>query len=187
MPIYIKVEGVKGNVTNAGNGGVWKTTNFLAGGTANRKGGLRVAVGDLDSAAPSNAIEVASISLPKTPVYSIVIDGRDAHIAVKTRMMFEAQKSGGTFTLTFQGQVTGAANNIQTMNNLRQIAISGGTIPLIKLFVGNGGNSNRAGYELENCLITSYSNGAGNSGGGTSESLSINFTKITYNIPTSKD
>lgn len=178
MPIYMKIEGIKGDVTRAGNGGVWKTTNFLVGGTANRIGGIYIAAGDLDS----NVIEVSSISLPKTPAYSIVIDGRAANAVVKTRMLFDAHRSGGTFILTFNRQVTGAANNIQSMNNLRQIAVSGRKVPLIEIFVSNGGNSNGLSIELENCLVSSWSNGAGSSAspGGPAESLSVNFTKITY-------
>src|SRR4051812_32685900 len=121
MPIYIQYEGIKGKVTNNGNGGVWKTTNFLAGGAASRIGGVSVAVGDLDSAAPINAIEVSSIVLPKSDAYAVIIDRHDAHAVIKARMMFETQRSGGTFTLTFNGQVAGAANNIRRLNNLRQI------------------------------------------------------------------
>jgi hypothetical protein len=218
MPIFMQYEGIKGTVTyagrggslggiivgngssgphvknssGAGQGGVWKTTNFLAGGTASSKGGalvnvggsntlggINIAVGDLDSAAP---IEVSSISSPKSPAYSMVIDGRDANAANKARIMFETNRTGGTFTLAFNGQVSGAANQIRGLNNLRQIAVSGSTIPLIKILVGSGGNSNRVEIEMKDCLVSSWSNGVG-----ASISLSINFTKVTYNITPVKD
>lgn len=184
MPIYMKIEGVKGSVESSSNGsGLNKfgTGTIVLNNTNTYSGGIRVAVGDLtsDSAAP---IEVSSISSPKSPAYSMVIDGRDASAANKARMMFEAHRTGGTFTLTFNGLVTGAANQIRGLNNLRQIAVNGNTIPLIRILVGNGGNSNRVEIEMKDCLVSSWSNGAG-----ASISLSINFTKITYNITPVKD
>ena len=115
MPIFMKIPEIKGNVTGSGNGGVWKTTNFLAGADANRKGGngalinlsgsntwggIYIAAGDLDLASSNNVVEVSRISLPGTPAYSIVIDGRDANAVVKARRMFDAQRNGGTFTLS---------------------------------------------------------------------------------------
>jgi hypothetical protein len=145
MPIFMQYDGIKGNVTSTGNGGIWKTTNFLAGGTANTRGGVHVAVGDLDYSAPGNRVEISRISFPNSPIGLDFVDGADANAANKAGMMFEAQRSGGTFTLTFNGQVTGAATTIRAMNNLRQTAISGAMIPLIEICVGNRGNSNRAG------------------------------------------
>ena len=78
MPIYIQYDGIKGNVTEGGNGGVWKTTNFLEGGTTNSRGGISVAAGDINSTGTHNALEVSRISLPNS--HFGVIDSSDVAV-----------------------------------------------------------------------------------------------------------
>lgn len=172
MPIYIEYEGIKGNVTyTAGNGGVWKTTNFPRGETARSsgvfaydsafRGGVHVAVGGgLGKTGTgtlvfggSNAIEVSRIIFANAPAGLNFIDSRDANAVSKARMIIGAQRSGRTIELVFNG----AAHNFWKINKLKQIAASGRRIPLMKLVVVDSSNQTCVAVELENCLISSYS------------------------------
>jgi hypothetical protein len=187
MPIFIKYEGVKGNVTeNNGNGGVWKTTNFLTGGSARSSvgsvyggflGGVYVATSDLYS---TGAIEVSRITFPNAPVGLGFIDSRDANAVSKARTIIGARRSSGTCLLTFDSQVTGAAHNFRKINNLKQLAASGRRIPAMTFLISDNSNSQFMAYKLKDVLVSSYQTSGTSSG-----EISLNFSKIEFkNIPT---
>ncbi len=161
MPIFIQYDGIDGEVVSPHR----RSANRTMGDGSVRfiKGGINTSLGVLAKAGPgtltlanTNAVEVSSISLPESPAYSIVIDRRSADAVIKARMLFDAHRSGGAFTLTFNGQVTGGANNSRGINNLRQIALSSLIVPRIEIFVSNCGNSKAARVQLANAKFKEF-------------------------------
>lgn len=140
MPIYMKVEGIKGNVDSHYSGG-----------------GPRINVyNGSENSSGSGGILVSRISIPNSP--SDAIDALAPNTVIKARALFEAQRSkvtslGVVFSIPARG-----ANKLRHTNNLRQISLAAhGQVSTIRLFITDGSNQTGVAVELENCLITSYS------------------------------
>jgi len=97
MPIYMKVEGLKGDVeTRGATGGVWKTTNFLTSDPVARSGGgphVKVFNGsDGAKLSGGNLVPISRISL--TPG-SGGVEGRDVAAKVKVEQLIHAARMQG--------------------------------------------------------------------------------------------
>ena len=181
MPIYMKVEGVKGNVTEAGgsNGGVWKTTNFL-------------------TSDPAAVIEISRISLTSG---AGGVDGRDPAPTRKAAELFRTARSqgpNGKIYIATDAGVYGSTNNLGKLivgvdnarsqfdgqgrllagsdqgifrsggaqvatrrpgsaNNLKQMPLFANNVPALDILVADAGGKNGTVYRLHGVLVTGSS------------------------------
>lgn len=154
MPIYIKVDGVKGTtIARGANGGVWKTTNFITQDSSTRNGGPHVKV--FSGSTGGTLLQVSQIALASG---ANPIDGRDPAAGSKVEELFNAARSqqakikvficpsdsGTSASASPQGRLvvgtdqgvwrSGGASKSRVTNNLKQMplpALSGGTVELI--------------------------------------------------------
>ncbi len=97
MPIYMKIEGLKGDVEERGAAsGVWKTTNFLTADRVVRSGGgphVKVLSGsDGANLSGGNLVPISRISLTQG---GGGVEGRDASAKVKVEQLIHAARSQG--------------------------------------------------------------------------------------------
>jgi len=178
MPIYMRIEGVDGDVQAAGAiGGVWKTTNFL-------------------TSDPARVMQVSRISLAGGIGG---VDGRDAAPMAKAAQLFQAARTSGKIYIatdagvyrsaynhsgltagaarvrssTFDqkgrlligseqgiwgsGGVRQAANKMLNCNNLRQIGLAVHNVPAVDILVTDAGGSNATVYRLHRASVTGSS------------------------------
>jgi hypothetical protein len=152
-------------------------------------GGIRVAVGDLNSdAAALNQIYLSRISL-LTGAFDGgvgVVDSCDPDAASKIKMLFEVRS---TLRLTNDVVIDILKDNtresFEMMNYLRQAQASGTKIPVMELVAGGSGNQEiYLTIELKDVYITSYQTGTGAT---TVDSLSVNFTAIKFEYKPNND
>jgi len=131
MPIYMELDGIKGNVQhNRARGGRRLYAATSAG---------------IYSGVPDNAVEVSRISLPRVSAYSLVIDPRTAGAIARMRMLLNAARG---LTNGLVVSIPRAARRAQ--NNLEQLGLAvRGRIPTLEFFVFDIGNPQGVSIELE--------------------------------------
>jgi prepilin-type processing-associated H-X9-DG protein len=167
MPIYMKVEGIKGTVKAEYQAGGANFT-FGDGSVRNisRSSGHKFTLERHydGSGSMAGAIEVSRIALPNSS--SGAIDALAPNAVADARALFEAQRSMVTSLGVVFAVAASGANKFRCVNNLRQMSLAAcGQIATVRFFITDGGNRTGVTVELENCLITSYSLG-GHGGGG---------------------
>jgi hypothetical protein len=168
MPIYMEVEGIKGNVTAAGSRPAGGMNFSLSDGS----------VKEIGRSGGDSRILVSRVSVPNTQFGAF--EAQDANAVVKTRALFAGQNDLVVSRGLILSVSTSGPNRAKCANNLRQLAIAAsGRISTVKLLVTDASDPSGAAIELENVRVTSYSLSA--HGGAGTQSYSLNFTKITYN------
>ena len=188
MPIYMKVEGIKGNVRTSSHAG---GANFaMSDGSVkfirhSIGDGPRVSLfsGSDQRSGNGGGILVSRIAVPNLP--NGLIDERDANAGFKAGMLFEGMKNliiarGLILSIPANG-----ANKFNGANNLKQLGLAVyGRFPSVKLVITGSGDPQGVAIELENVLITNYSlggHGAASAGngiqGGKPTVMHLNFMK----------
>lgn len=185
MPIYMKIDGVKGNVTDhdhkqfsSANGGVWRTTNFLTNGAARSGGpggGPHVKV--FSGSTGGTLLEVSQISLASG---ANAVEGRDASAKFKVEQLFNTARNQRTKIKVFicpsdpaastsadnrgrlivgTDQGIWSARKPTVANNLKQMplpALNGGTVELI---ITDAGGTVIDRYVLRNATSSHHTGG----------------------------
>jgi prepilin-type processing-associated H-X9-DG protein len=185
MPIYMKIDGVKGTVTShdhkeyagTANGGVWKSTNFLTTDHAARaSGGPRVNV--FSASTGANLLRVARIELASG---ANPIDGRDASAKFKIEQLFNTARiqrtkvaificpsdpaasidpNGRLVVGTDQGIFrSGGANKLRVPNNLKQMPLAALNGASVELIVTDAGGTVTDRYMLRNATSSHHTGG----------------------------
>ena len=163
MPIYIKITDIKGDVSAAGsgNGGVWKTTNFLTGdsGRSGPGGGPRVNV--FSGSNGGGMIQVSRISLLPN---GGGVAGRDPSARFKIEQMINSARSQGPNGKLYiatdagvfsapdqQGRLlvgndqgvwrSGGANRLNHTNNLKQLGLAALNTSVEFIITDDAGNT----------------------------------------------
>ena len=135
MPVYIRFDGVDGSVWGSGNGGVWKTSNFLTAdpvGPVSREPGLPGVTVFLDQnhssglnprpkiktyicPSDSSVVEVTSISRMQG---GGGVEGRDPAAGVKVEQLIRSARSGGPMGKLYVATNTGVYQRADAQGRL---------------------------------------------------------------------
>lgn len=179
MPIYIRYEGVKGDVTAEGhdsasaggaNGGVWKTTNFL---TAERAGLVQVS---RISLADGTAKVEGSERLPLRSTLELFNaanrSGPGGKLYVATDVgVFNADSQGRLVVGTDQGVWNSRANRAPCANNLKQLGLGSHYVHTVQIIVSDAGTAYGRSIRLHDVNI---------SPGRTAGELALNYSRLEY-------
>ena len=117
MPIYVKIEGIKGDVAAGGAaGGVWKTTNFLTTDRAGRSGGgPHAKIFDGSDGAGRSAANLIPVSSISQSLGEAGVEGRDAAAKLKVEQLIRTVRTkapnGRLYVATDSGVFAGSSNN----------------------------------------------------------------------------
>ena len=185
MPVFIRFDGVDGDVQPAGasGGGVWKTTSFLTNDPVGRTAG----VGALQNLSgnnswAANALPVSRISL--TPGGGGV-EGRDPSAKFKVEQLINIARSHGPTgklyvatdagvyqnSRNFDGKGrlslgtdqgvwrSGGASKMRVANNLKQMPLASLNRGTVEIIVTDGGGMVVGTHRLEGATVSSHPGG----------------------------
>ena len=184
MPIFMKIDGIKGTVSDpahrnaaGSNGGVWKTTNFLTGERAARLGpGPHVKA--FSGSTGGSLLEVSEIALASG---ASPINGRDPAAKFKVEQLFNTaqiqrtkvkiflcpsdpaasvEANGRLVVATDQGVWrSGGANKQRVPNNLKQMPLAALNGASVELIVTDAGGMVTDRYVLRNATSSHHTGG----------------------------
>jgi len=180
MPVYIRITDIKGDVTPAGsgNGGVWKTTNYLTTAAARSGPGGGPQVKVLDGSDGGSLVRIARISLSAG---GGGVDGRDPGARLKIEQMMNSVRSqgptgklyiatdAGVFSSADQhGRLlvgndqgvwrAGEANKLRHTNNLKQLGLAVHNASVDIIVTDEAGNT-LSSHRMERASVSRHPNG----------------------------
>lgn len=184
MPVFMKIDGIKGTVSEpvhrnaaGSNGGVWKTTNFLTADRAPRLGpGPHVKVFSGSTGGSLHEVSQLALASGASP-----IDGRDPAAKFKVEQLFNTARiqrtkvaificpsdpaasidpNGRLVVATDQGVWrSGSATRPRVPNNLKQMPLAALNGASVELIVTDAGGTVTDRYVLRNATSSHHTGG----------------------------
>lgn len=158
MPIYMKIDGVRGTVTDhdhknrsgASNGGVWRTTNFLTADPVSRSASRpQTPIKTIICPTDTSTVRVSRLSLFGR---GNAVDGRDPSARFKVEQLINTARSQGPngklFVATDAGVYQGAGGGIGRSGRAT-----------VEIIVTDFGGSVVGSYRLQNAGVSRHSGG----------------------------
>lgn len=179
MPIYIRYEGVKGDVTAEGhnsasaggtNGGVWKTTTFITAEPAGLVQVSQIALADGTAKVEGSKMLTLRNALEFFNAANRLGPGGKLYVATETGV-FNADSHGRLVVGTEQGVWNSKANRATCANNLKQLGLGAHHFHTVKIIVSDAGSAYGRTILLRDVNV---------SPGRTAGELALDYSRLEY-------